>query len=303
MKILTLGDVVGEQALRFLATELPRQRQMLGADLVIVNGENVCDVRGISPTAADTLIEHGADVITTGNHVFDRRDIYDYLDRSKTILRPINYPAECPGEGARIVTSADGWRVLVINVSGCVFMEPLANPFTAVEHALDGARGKYDIAVLDVHAEATSEKIALARYFDGRIAAIFGTHTHVATADEQVLLDFQNEGKHNGHAGFNETSYILGIAPETVHLDRLGIESGLPTHLTDHWRQAGVQIVDSGWSIEDPNTESGHDPIGCNERIGKAAVRVAAERVAGIFRMLKEDSDLLKWHEEMQKGW
>ena len=187
MKILTLGDVVGEQALRFLATELPRQRQMLGADLVIVNGENVCDVRGISPTAADTLIEHGADVITTGNHVFDRRDIYDYLDRSKTILRPINYPAECPGEGARIVTSADGWRVLVINVSGCVFMEPLANPFTAVEHALDGARGKYDIAVLDVHAEATSEKIALARYFDGRIAAIFGTHTHVATADEQVL--------------------------------------------------------------------------------------------------------------------
>ena len=130
-----------------------------------------------------------------------------------------------------------------------------------------------------------------------------GSIPELTPADEQVLLDFRNEGKSNGHAGFNETSYILGIAPETVHLDRLGIESGLPTHLTDHWRQAGVQIVDSGWSIEYPNNYSGHDPIGCNERIGKAAVRVAAERVAGIFRMLKEDNDLLKWHNEMQKGW
>lgn len=187
MKILALGDVVGEQALRYLATELPTKRRALGADLVIVNGENVCDVRGISPAAADALIEYGADIITSGNHVFDRRDIYDYLDRSKTLLRPINYPAECPGEGARIVTSADGWRILVINVSGCAFMDALANPFASVEHALEGMRGKYDMAVLDIHAEATSEKLALARYFDGRIAVIFGTHTHVATADEQVL--------------------------------------------------------------------------------------------------------------------
>ena len=187
MKILALGDVVGEQALRYLAAELPRQRRALGADLVIVNGETVCDVRGISPVAADALIEYGTDIITSGNHVFDRRDIYDYLDREKTLLRPINYPAECPGEGARIVTSADGWRILVINVSGCVFMDPLANPFASVEHALESMRGKYDLAVLDVHAEATSEKLAMARYFDGRIAVVFGTHTHVATADEQVL--------------------------------------------------------------------------------------------------------------------
>lgn len=214
MKILALGDVVGEQALRFLMTELPAQRRALGADLVIVNGENVCDIHGISPAAADALIEHGADIITSGNHVFDRRDIYDYLDCSKTLLRPINYPAECPGEGARIVTSADGWKVLVINVSGCVFMDALANPFSSVEHALESARGKYDLAVLDVHAEATSEKIALARYFDGRIAAIFGTHTHVATADEQVLpggtgyiTDLGMTGPING---------ILGVGAEDV---------------------------------------------------------------------------------------
>lgn len=214
MKILAIGDVVGEQALRYLATELPRQRRALGADLVIVNGENVCDVRGISPAATDALIEYGADILTSGNHVFDRRDIYDYLDRSKALLRPINYPAECPGEGARIVTSADGWRVLVINVSGCVFMDALANPFASVEHALDGMRGKYDLAVLDVHAEATSEKIALARYFDGRIAVIFGTHTHVATADEQVLPNGTGYITDLGMTG--PVDGILGVCAEDV---------------------------------------------------------------------------------------
>lgn len=205
---------MGEQALQFLRTELPAKRRALGADLVIVNGENVCDVRGISPAAADALIECGADIITSGNHVFDRRDIYDYLDSSKALLRPINYPAECPGEGARIVTSADGWKVLVINVSGCAFMESLANPFLSVEHALESARGKYDIAVLDVHAEATSEKMALARYFDGRIAVIFGTHTHVATADEQVLPSGTGFITDLGMTG--PVDGILGVCAEDV---------------------------------------------------------------------------------------
>ncbi|MBQ8357505.1 MAG: YmdB family metallophosphoesterase [Clostridia bacterium] len=214
MKILALGDVVGEQALRTLCAALPAQRRALGADLVIVNGENVCDIHGISPAAADALIGCGVDIITSGNHVFDRRDIYDYLENSHTLLRPINYPAECPGEGARIVTSADGWKVLVINVSGCAFMEALANPFSSVEHALDAMRGKYDLAVLDIHAEATSEKLALARYFDGRFAAVFGTHTHVQTADEQILpggtgyiTDLGMTGPVNG---------ILGVRAEEV---------------------------------------------------------------------------------------
>lgn len=214
MKILALGDVVGECALRFLESALPAQRRALGADLVIVNGENVCDVRGISPAAADALIECGADIITSGNHVFDRRDIYDYLDSSKALLRPINYPAECPGEGARIVTSADGWKVLVINVSGCAFMDALANPFASVEHALESMRGRYDLAVLDVHAEATSEKIALSRYFDGRIAVVFGTHTHVATADEQILPNGTGYITDLGMTG--PVDGILGVCAEDV---------------------------------------------------------------------------------------
>ena len=205
---------MGEQTLRYLAEKLPAARRALGADLVIANGENVCDVKGISPAAAESLLDHGVDILTSGNHVFDRRDIYDYLDSGKPLLRPLNYPAECPGEGSRVVTSADGWKVLVLNVSGCAFMEPLNNPFTSVERALDAHRGKYDVAVLDIHAEATSEKLALARYFDGRIGVIFGTHTHVQTADEQILP--QGTGYITDLGMTGPKNSILGVTPAAV---------------------------------------------------------------------------------------
>ncbi len=211
---MTLGDVVGEKALTYLCGQLPDRRRELGADLVIVNGENVCDIRGISPAAAERLIAAGADIITSGNHVFDRRDIYDYLDNTRTLLRPLNYPAECPGEGCRVVVSADGWQVLVLNVSGCAFMDALANPIASVERALDAHRGKYDIAVLDIHAEATSEKLAMAYCFDGRIAAMFGTHTHVQTADEQVLPKGSGYITDLGMTG--PLHSVLGVVPETV---------------------------------------------------------------------------------------
>ncbi len=214
MKILCLGDVVGEQTLHYLARTLPEQRRRLGADLVIVNAENVCDVKGVSPAAADRLIECGADILTSGNHVFDRRDIYGYLENGTHLLRPLNYPPECPGEGSRVVVSADGWQVLVLNVSGCAFMEPLNNPFLSVERALDGARGRYDVAVLDIHAESTSEKLALARYFDGRIAAVFGTHTHVQTADERVLAGGTGFITDLGMTG--PTEGILGVRSEEI---------------------------------------------------------------------------------------
>lgn len=214
MKILALGDVVGEKALAYLSRHLPEQRRALQADLVIVNGENVCDIKGISPAAADKLIECGADIITSGNHVFDRRDIYGYLDSSRALLRPLNYPAECPGEGSRVVVSADGWQVLVMNVSGCAFMDALANPMASVERALESHRGKYDIAVLDIHAEATSEKLAMAYCFDGRITAMFGTHTHVQTADEQILPNGSGYITDLGMTG--PLHSVLGVAPESV---------------------------------------------------------------------------------------
>ena len=214
MKLLAIGDVVGERTLDYLARTLPKKRAELGADLVIANGENVCDIHGLSPAAAQALLDCGVDFITSGNHIFDRRDIYSFLEESHRIVRPANYPGECPGEGARIVTSADGWQILVINVSGNAFMEPLGDPFAAVQRALDSARGKYDAAVLDLHAEATSEKLAIAHCFDGRLAAVFGTHTHVQTADEQILphgtgyiTDLGMTGPKNG---------ILGVRADAV---------------------------------------------------------------------------------------
>ena len=214
MKILAIGDVVGEQTLDYLRRTLPQTRRQYGADLVIANGENVCDIHGLSPAAAEALLDCGVDFITSGNHIFDRRDIYGFLDESHRIVRPANYPGECPGEGSRIVTSADGWQILVINVSGNVFMEALGDPFAAVQRALDGAHRKYDAAVLDIHAEATSEKLAVAHYFDGKLAAVFGTHTHVQTADEQILpggtgyiTDLGMTGPQNG---------ILGVRADAV---------------------------------------------------------------------------------------
>ena len=214
MKILTLGDVVGEATLTYLRGTLPAAKKQYGADLVIANGENVCDIHGISPAAADALFAAGVDLITSGNHVFDRRDGHALLESSHRIVRPCNYPAECPGEGARLITSADGWQVLVLNVSGCAFMEPLANPILSVERALDSYRGKYDIAVLDIHAEATSEKLAMAYSFDGRIAAMFGTHTHVQTADEQVLPNGSGYITDLGMTG--PIHSVLGVCPDSV---------------------------------------------------------------------------------------
>ena len=216
MKILALGDVVGEQTLPFLRSHLPEIRRQYAADLVIVNGENAADIHGISPAAVSTLLEAGADVITSGNHIFDRRDAHTLLEDCPRLLRPCNYPAECPGQGAYMATSADGWQVLVINVSGVAFMEPLSSPFQAVQYALDSHRGRYDIAVLDIHAEATAEKIALARYFDGRVAAIFGTHTHVQTNDAQILPNGSGFITDLGMTG--PTGGILGVRAEEVIL-------------------------------------------------------------------------------------
>ena len=214
MKILAIGDVVGEQTLDYLRRTLPQVRRQYGADLVIANGENVCDVHGLSPKCAEALFDAGVDFITSGNHIFDRRDTHQLLEDADRIIRPCNYPAECPGEGSKVIPSADGWHILVVNVSGVAFMDALGNPYTAVEHELAKHRGRYDLAVLDVHAEATSEKIALARYFDGKFAAVFGTHTHVQTNDAQILPNGTGYLTDLGMAG--PVNGILGVKAEDV---------------------------------------------------------------------------------------
>ena len=186
MKILALGDVVGKRAVAYLEKNLWNARSNFGADVVVVNGENASDIYGIDEVDAKTMLSAGADIITLGNHAFGKKNIFTMLCDSNAIIRPANYPPLTPGGGYTILNIC-GWRVLCINVLGTALMESLACPFATVDKILEREKGNYDISIMDVHAESTSEKIAIGRYFDGKINVIFGTHTHVATADEQIL--------------------------------------------------------------------------------------------------------------------
>lgn len=187
MKILMLGDVTSPEAARYLASTLPAARARLGADLVTVNAENAGFILGPTPETARLLLSSGADVLTGGNHTLQNYDLLASLDRMPCVLRPANFPQRTPGRGYTIREAA-GVRVLVISLLGRVHMEPpLSSPFEAADRVLSAARGRYDVAVVDIHAEATGEKMALAHYLDGRVAAVVGTHTHVPTADLSIL--------------------------------------------------------------------------------------------------------------------
>lgn len=187
MKILAIGDVVGVRAIEYLKKTLWSLRNKYGIDLVVANGENATEIHGLSASDAQKLLDTGVDLITMGNHTWGRRDLYDFLDSNpEKIIRPANYPGSCPGCGYTIVNVC-GYKVLCMNAQGVSFMEPLSDPFEAVEYILAREEGEYDISLLDFHAEATSEKYAMARVFDGKISIIFGTHTHVPTSDTQIL--------------------------------------------------------------------------------------------------------------------
>lgn len=186
MKILCFGDVVGPEATEKLCRSLWRIRKERGASFVMVNAENADAGNGLSVATAKELLASGADVLTGGNHIWQKRDLYSFLDDSDRVLRPANYPDENPGSGYTIL-DCDGWRILVINVQGTVFMDALDCPFRTVEKILSRCEGKYDFSLMDIHAEATSEKIALAHCFDGKINMMVGTHTHVPTADARIL--------------------------------------------------------------------------------------------------------------------
>lgn len=214
IKILCLGDVVGEEGVALLENGVLRKLdQKYNADLIIVNGENSAEGNGISRDSANRLYDCGADIITGGNHTWKRREIYSMLDDEDFLIRPANYPAEAPGMGY-VIAEVRGYRVLVMNLLGVVYMDPLTPPADTAERILRNEKGKYDIAVCDLHAEATSEKLFFARYFDGRISAVFGTHTHVATADAQILPGgtgyVTDLGMCGSHAG------ILGVKTESI---------------------------------------------------------------------------------------
>lgn len=215
MKILAIGDIVGSRAVEHLEKNLWRLRREMQIDFVVANGENASEIHGLSSKHADAIFDAGVDVITLGNHTWSKRDLYNYLDdNTEKIIRPANYPGNAPGIGYTTV-DVNGYRLLCINVLGQAFMDPVGDPFDAVEYVLEREAGEFDISLLDVHAEATSEKYAIARYFDGKIDIIFGTHTHVPTADLRILpggtayvTDLGMTGPDNGVLG-TDTERVL----------------------------------------------------------------------------------------------
>jgi metallophosphoesterase (TIGR00282 family) len=179
--------VFGAPGRRAVESRLPSLRQELDAAFCVVNGENAADGRGLTPKLAEKILGAGADAITLGNHVWRRSELAPYLDESDRVIRPANLTASSPGRGIAVLPAADGTRVAVVNLLGHLYMDPPHSPFEVVDELVDEARREAPVVLVDFHAEATSEKIALARWLDGRVTAVLGTHTHVQTADARVL--------------------------------------------------------------------------------------------------------------------
>ncbi len=189
MRLLFLGDVVGRSGRDAVVTALPGLRTDLDLDFVVVNGENAAGGFGITEKITTELLDAGADVVSGGNHSWDQREALVFIEREQRLLRPANFPSGTPGRGAGLFEARGGRRVLVVNVMGRVFMDPLDDPFAAVEAQLDACpMGEAaDAVIIDVHAEATSEKMAMGHFADGRASLVVGTHSHVPTADAQIL--------------------------------------------------------------------------------------------------------------------
>ncbi len=189
MRILFLGDIVGRSGRDALTTALPGLKAKLRADLVVVNGENASHGFGLAPDMARAFLAAGADVITLGNHAWDRKEIIPYLESEPRVIRPANFPPGTPGRGAVVVDVPGNRRALVMQVMGRLFMDALDDPFRAVQAEIQKHRlgGTIHAAIIDVHAEATSEKAAFGHSFDGLVSLVVGTHTHVPTADHQIL--------------------------------------------------------------------------------------------------------------------
>ncbi|WP_346911658.1 TIGR00282 family metallophosphoesterase [uncultured Roseibium sp.] len=189
MRLLFLGDLVGRTGRTAVIEQLPGMVEDYRLDFVVVNGENSASGFGITEAILQDVLDAGADVVTTGNHVWDQRDTLVYIERQDRLLRPVNYPSGTPGRGSHLYTARNGAQVMVANVMGRIYMDALDDPFTAIERVVnDCPLGQVaDAIIIDVHAEATSEKQAMGHFLDGRVSLVVGTHTHVPTADHQIL--------------------------------------------------------------------------------------------------------------------
>ena len=215
MRVMFLGDIVGRAGRDAVLAQVPRLRSDLALDFVVVNGENAAHGFGISPKICEELFDAGVDVITGGNHSWDRAEIIDYIEDEPRLMRPANFPSGTPGRGVHLYESKKGERVLVINIMLRLFMESLDNPFDALEAALpNSAPGQsgIDFVLVDMHGEATSEKYGIGHFCDGRSSLVVGTHTHVPTADAHVM---ENGTAYQTDAGMcGDYDSIIGMAKE-----------------------------------------------------------------------------------------
>jgi metallophosphoesterase (TIGR00282 family) len=210
MRVLCIGDVIGRPGRRVLREMLPQiQRERL-IDFTIANGENLAGGFGIIPEKFHEMENFHVDLVTTGNHIWDRKEIVPFLDHTDRLLRPLNYPPGTPGRGYTVVPAATGVYIGVLNLQGRVFMPNIDCPFRAAEAAIEELRRKTPVVFVDFHAEATSEKVAMGRFLDGKVTAVFGTHTHVQTADDQVLP--------------GGTAYITDLGMTGAHESVIGME-------------------------------------------------------------------------------
>lgn len=244
--VLTLGDVAGQSALDYVCSKLRKLKLLYGADVVIVNGENASKSGGLDGEDAKRLLNSGADVVTGGNHTLRGRRISDAMDEFPEIIRPLNYQSACPGKGYVVIPVRNGIKLLVLNVAGQVYMDPADSPFSCTEKLLGST--EYDVAIADFHGEATSEKAAFARHFDGRINFTFGTHTHVQTADETYLPKGSGFITDLGMCG--PVDSILGTDPQVV-INRMVKREFAPfTKATGDIKICGVAVtisLDTGY--------------------------------------------------------
>jgi metallophosphoesterase (TIGR00282 family) len=249
MRILFLGDVMGRTGRAAVAERLPGLRRDLGLDFVVVNGENASSGAGLTGEHARQLLAAGADCVTLGDHAFDQKDMAGFIETEPRVLRPLNFAKLAPGRGWRVFDAASGRRVLVLQVLGQVFMKrPFDDPFSAVEavlkaHPLGGA---VQAAVLDVHAEATSEKMAMGHWCDGRVSLVVGTHTHVPTADAQIL---------DGGTGYLSDAGMCGDYNSVIGMDRHEPMRRFITGMTSgRFEPAGGPATLSGVMVETDDT-------------------------------------------------
>jgi metallophosphoesterase (TIGR00282 family) len=187
VNIAVVGDIVGAPGRKIIAQKLPALRRQRRLDFVIANGENAAGGVGLTPATSEELFDAGVDCLTSGDHIWKHREIIPYIEEQERLLRPANYPASAPGRGLGIYKTAQGTNVAVVNLLGRVFLQPIDSPFDAARTAVDEAKGKTNVIIVDLHAEATSEKVAMGWFLDGKVSAVVGSHTHIQTADERVL--------------------------------------------------------------------------------------------------------------------